>query len=152
VIRNNFTVTFNTCLFEFVYLYLACVGVQSLCIVQHVSAGLTMVQVVRLWTWEPHNFTAIIFIHTYYIKKLRQLTDQYIHLEICIKQKPQFYLVFFWNTFCFKISPIFIIFCQYLLTIDATINGIDFGHIIVVLACSFSNYFCPDFPLLSKQH
>jgi len=35
IICNNFTVTFNTCLFEFVSWYLFCVGVQSLCIVKH---------------------------------------------------------------------------------------------------------------------
>jgi len=37
------------------------------------------------------------------------------------------------------------------LAIDATINCIDFGH-IMVLACSFSNHFYPDLPVLFKQH
>ena len=79
------------------------------------SAGLTMFQVVHLnqglWTRGPHNFTEIIFIRTKYIKKLRQFTDQYTHLEICIKQKPQFLFGFLLKYICFKISPILISFC-----------------------------------------
>jgi len=48
---------------------------------------------------------------------------------------------------CFKISPIFIIFFQYFLLIYATINCIDFGH-IMALACSFSNHFLSGFAFI----
>jgi len=44
-----------------------------------------MVQVVHLNRGlGPHNFTEIIFIYTKKYQKLRQFTDPYTHLEICI--------------------------------------------------------------------
>ena len=117
----------------------------------------------RLWWWQcrinyssggspepgPLNSGGLIISQKYFLyipnihKKLRQFTDQYTHLEICIlkiisavleildswpneyavasdtetglagSEETALWLGFLLKYICFKISPIFIIFCQY---------------------------------------